>query len=183
MNSARDSRPPDATTSRAEQVLMVLGSDPVDKLATDGPPLRSEANNVSITGSPLNSIKTQAIHSPPVPCSLDPLPSPASQATGVFPLNSEMSAKIETHKNKITLQTSTDHPSCSLICVCDTPTSPIQTPRTAGWSTHSATLGVVGVITSARGRRPLDANPSKTEQMLMVLGVTQWTKRPPMDPL
>jgi hypothetical protein len=130
MNSARDSRPPDATTSRAEQVLMVLGSDPVDKQATDGPPLRSEANNVSITGSPLNSIKTQAIHSPPVPCSLDPLPSPASQATGVFPLNSEMSAKIETHKNKITLQTSTDHPSCSLICVCGTPTRPIQTPRT-----------------------------------------------------
>ena len=94
MNSARDSRPPDATTGRAEQVLMVLGSDPVDKQAADGPPLRSEANNVSITGGPLNSIKTQAIHSPPVPCSLDPLPSPASQATGVFPLKSDSSVKI-----------------------------------------------------------------------------------------
>ena len=101
MTSARGRRPLDAKPSQAEQVLMVLGSDPVDKQATDGPPLRSEANNVSITGSPLNSIKTQAIHSPPVPCSLDPLPSPASQATGVFPLNSEMSVKIiETQKIK-----------------------------------------------------------------------------------
>ena len=49
------------------------------------------------------------------------LPSPAGQATGACPLNLEMSAKIETqkHKNEINLQACTDHPSCSLICVCD----------------------------------------------------------------
>ena len=123
MTSARGRRPLDANPSKTEQMLMILGSDPVDKEATNGPPLRSEANNVSITDGPLNSIKTQAIHSPPASCPLDPLP---SQATGVFPLKSDSSVKIveaqQQVRNEATLQTGC--PAAHHSCISSASTKP-----------------------------------------------------------
>ena len=126
MTSARGRRPLDANPSKTEQMLMILGSDPVDKEATNGPPLRSEANNVSITDGPLNSIKTQAINSPPASCPLDPLPSQASQATGVFPLKSDSSVKIveaqQQVRNEATLQTGC--PAAHHSCISSASTKP-----------------------------------------------------------
>ena len=100
MTSARGSRPPDAKPSQSvtEHVLMALESGPVNqqaldiKQATGGPPLKSEAGNTGITGVPLSSIHTApAIHSPPVPCFLDLVPSPVNQVAGGPSLKSEMS--------------------------------------------------------------------------------------------
>ena len=133
INSPPASCPLDPLPSQAEQMLMVLGSGPVDKEATNGPPMRSEANNVSISDDPLSSIETQAIHSPPVSYPLDPLPSTASQATAVFPLKSDSSVKIVETQQQVrdgaTLQARC--PVARHSCISSAPTLPY-----GGWRPH-----------------------------------------------